>query len=219
MQFDRRSYPQVYYDYFDYQVYRGSSSGATVTVPAPLYKTPVLYRGGSIVPTRQRARRASSLMKKDPFTLTIALDKLGTSARGELYLDDGETYAFEKGELVWREFTVSRDTSKNARLVIRSEDLATRFEGRFIADGVQIETYNPKNAFVHDIASVYVERIIVFGLEKGPKSITIAGGKDLAWTFTKGTGAKGKKNGAASVLTIKAPGVHIVEDWQIKIES
>lgn len=32
-------------------------------------------------------------MKKDPYTLTIAVNKLG-NADGELYIDDGETYIY-----------------------------------------------------------------------------------------------------------------------------
>ncbi|KAF8342699.1 glycoside hydrolase family 31 protein [Cantharellus anzutake] len=210
---------EVYYDYFDRQVYRGAASGTTVTVPAPLSKIPLLRRGGSIISTRQRPRRASPLMKNDPFTLTIALDRSGTSAKGDLYLDDGETYAFEKGELAWRGFRISPEhNKKNSPLVLHSEDLVTLHKGNDVVDGVQIKSWDPRNAFAQSIARVYVERIAVLGLEKEPKSVNVVGGKGLEWTFSKGTGAKGKKTGVASALTIKAPGVLVVEDWQIRIE-
>ena len=61
-----------------------------MTVPAELHQVPLLIRGGSIVPTRERPRRSSPLMKNDPFTLRVALGNT-CSARGELYVDDGET--------------------------------------------------------------------------------------------------------------------------------
>lgn len=35
----------------------------------------MFQRGGSIIPKKERARRASSLMSKDPYTLVVALDR------------------------------------------------------------------------------------------------------------------------------------------------
>src|SRR3954453_8534082 len=99
-------HPQIYYDYFTNWAYHGSKNGKQVVVPSKLHQIPVLIRGGSILPTRERPRRSSPLMRHDPFTLRIALDKNG-KARGELYLDDGETFAHWDGEIVWREFTAS----------------------------------------------------------------------------------------------------------------
>lgn len=42
---------------------------------APLEKIPVYYRGGHIVPRRERVRRSTASMKLDPFTLVVALDR------------------------------------------------------------------------------------------------------------------------------------------------
>lgn len=44
-------------------------------------------------------RRSSSLTLQDPFTLVVALSVNGT-ARGSLYLDDGESYEYRKGAYV-----------------------------------------------------------------------------------------------------------------------
>jgi alpha 1,3-glucosidase len=57
---------------------------------------PVFQRGGSIVPTRERARRSTASMKADPYTLHVALDPSG-GASGELYMDDGDSEAYEQG--------------------------------------------------------------------------------------------------------------------------
>jgi alpha 1,3-glucosidase len=84
----------------------------------PLDKFPVLIRGGSILPIRQRVRRASPLMWQDPFTLIVALAKDG-SARGQLYLDDGVGYGHERGELVWRDLTFT-PKGKNGGLLSSS---------------------------------------------------------------------------------------------------
>ena len=57
---------------------------------------PVFQRGGTIVPTRERARRSTASMKADPYTLHVALDSAG-GASGELYMDDGDSEAYEQG--------------------------------------------------------------------------------------------------------------------------
>jgi alpha 1,3-glucosidase len=41
-------------------------------------------------------------MARDPFMLVIALDADG-SARGDLYLDDGHSFAFVKGHYLHRQ--------------------------------------------------------------------------------------------------------------------
>ncbi len=51
---------------------------------------------------RSRPRRSTATMAKDPFTLIVALDQSGT-ARGDLYLDDGHSFAFLRGQYAHRE--------------------------------------------------------------------------------------------------------------------
>ena len=70
------------------------------------------------MPIRERPRRASTLMKKDPFTLRITLSKSG-SARGELYMDDGVSYSHQQGQVIWREFIFNRRGRKENFLVLR----------------------------------------------------------------------------------------------------
>eukprot|EP00954_Amorphochlora_amoebiformis_P004686 364878-Amorphochlora_amoeboformis.AAC.1 len=76
--------------WYDWQTFRKFEGGRTVTVKAPLEKIPIYFRGGAITVTKERARRNSVLMKKDPYTLYITVDDKN-SASGSLYLDDGES--------------------------------------------------------------------------------------------------------------------------------
>ncbi|KAJ2793687.1 hypothetical protein H4R20_006469, partial [Coemansia guatemalensis] len=78
-----------------------------------LADTLVFARGGSIIPTRERQRRSSALMKRDPFTLHVYVSRAGTAA-GMLYVDDGETYDYEDGAFIERELAFA-----NATLVSR----------------------------------------------------------------------------------------------------
>ncbi|KAF8341539.1 alpha-glucosidase [Cantharellus anzutake] len=200
---------QVYYDYFDHQVHQGAMGGRYVTVSAPLAKVPLLYRGGSIVPTRLRPRLSSSLMKKDPFTLTVALDKTGSTASGELYLDDGETYTFEQGELVWRKFIAYPSKDGQASLIVQNHNLASHTSARDIVGGAKFQFYDGKNAYAREIDSVYVEQIIILGLKEEPK-------RDLEIDYRGGS--YGMNNVLSSSLTIKNLGVRVVDDWQILVQ-
>ncbi|KAI0060605.1 alpha-glucosidase [Artomyces pyxidatus] len=205
---------QVYYDYFSHRVHRGAAKGKTVTVPAALHQVPLLIRGGSILPTRERPRRASSLMKNDPFTLRVALDNK-LSARGELYLDDGVTYSHREGQIVWREFTAQK-ASKGKGVRVGSRDLA-KANITTAVEGAALSIYDEKNAFAKGLDGVRVEKIVVVGLSGKPSSVVVEGGASLQWEFTAGISGEGKKEGAASVLTIKDPGVGVANDWSIVI--
>jgi len=203
---------QVYYDFYTGHAYRGSLKGKSITVPAPLERGPLLIRGGSIVPSRERPRRSSALMKRDPLTLKVALNQLG-NASGELYLDDGESYDHREGHFIWRGF-VAESTKKTIK--ISSKDLASKNPDRAV-DGVELATYNGGNAFANSMNGVRVERIIVLGLKNKPSKVTL-GHTNLDFTFEDGVAAVGKKEGLASKLTIKNPGAFITSDWIVVLE-
>lgn len=154
-------------------------------------------------------------MKRDPFTLRVALDNKG-SARGELYLDDGESYAHRDGNIVWREFVAER---KSKVLRISSADLAARNPGEAV-DGVSLTKFNPSNDFAGSIEDVRVERVIVVGLGNKPTSVKVDGtNAEVDWEYQTGVPSGGKKEGVAGVLTIKDPRVLIVKDWALEIHT
>jgi alpha 1,3-glucosidase len=51
---------------------------------------------------RERARRSTVTQAGDPFTLVVALDPTSGAATGDLYLDDGRSYAFAAGHYLHR---------------------------------------------------------------------------------------------------------------------
>lgn len=151
-------------------------------------------------------------MKRDPFTLKVALSNSG-NASGELYIDDGESYDHREGNFVWRQF-VAESTKKT--VTISSKDLAAKNPDRAV-DGVDLVTYNGDNVFANALDGVRVERIVVLGLKKKPVKVAL-GNTDLEFTFEDGVAAAGKKEGVASKLTIKNPGAFITRDWMIVLE-
>lgn len=60
-----------------------------------MLQIPVYQRGGSIIPRKDRVRRASSLMREDPYTLVVALNTEG-KAQGTLYIDDEHTFEYRQ---------------------------------------------------------------------------------------------------------------------------
>jgi alpha 1,3-glucosidase len=179
-------------------------------------------------------------MKNDPFTITVALSSTSpeeTKAFGELYLDDGETYAHTRGELIWRGFAVTRRAGKTRSspkvLTLKSRDLVVpalakgepivETTNSFTAPSIlKAGEYDAEgNAFAKSIADVVdVERIVILGLERRPSSVRV-GDRELEFTYSDGASAEEarKESGkaVASKLIIKKPNVSIVKDWDVII--
>ena len=202
---------QPYYDFFTHELYPGQGKPHHLTIDTPLSTFPLLIQGGHIFPARERVRRSSPLMWQDPFTLTVALSKTGT-ATGQLYLDDGVSFAHEKGEYVWRQFDFVPEGKGS---VLRSSNRASGQSAP--ASSTDITPYDEDNAWAKNIAHVRVERIIVLGLQSAPSSVSVAG-QPVQFDFSAGASANGRKGGESSRLVIKNPGVGVVEAWEIVIE-
>lgn len=60
----------------------------------------VFYKGGSIIPRKDRPRRSSVVMHNDPFTFYVALDQHQT-ASGTLYVDDYESFNYRDNKSLY----------------------------------------------------------------------------------------------------------------------
>ncbi|KAI8068008.1 glycosyl hydrolases family 31-domain-containing protein [Gongronella butleri] len=163
------------------------------SVNAPLDKIPAYYRGGVIVPRRERPRRSSSAMRMDPFTLVIALDRR-MNAEGTLYLDDGESYDYEKGAFAHTRFTYSKGDLSCQALHPNASGAAAQ-------------------AFAKTIASLRVERLRVLGVNKAPSAVRVSSGtgaaRDVAFDY----------DDTKSVLVIRDPSVSVVDcNWTLSVQ-
>ncbi|KAJ3286070.1 hypothetical protein HK104_009189 [Borealophlyctis nickersoniae] len=179
----------LWYDYENLAKAKSSSSGI-VTVKTPLEKIPVFLRGGSILPRRDRVRRASTLMTKDPYTLLVALDDNG-SATGKLYTDDGKSFEHQKGAYILTNLTFADN-----RLTAEPVRLSNIAKGKALSSA-QIEELGSR-----------VERVMVVGLQTAPKSVKVAGGSELTFWSEKTAGGGYK-------ITVKDPKVWIGKSWEI----
>ncbi|RVX71374.1 hypothetical protein B0A52_04948 [Exophiala mesophila] len=181
-----------YFDYFDYTIYPGGSR--THTVQAPLEKVPILMQGGHIIPRKDRPRKSSGLMKWDPYTLVIVLDKKG-EATGTLYADDGETFDYQHGAYVHRQFTFSNNKLTSSNIGAKG---------------------SKTSAYLKTIKEVQVEKIIVVNAPSewaNDNLVSVsAAGSNLADTELSYHGPAGGKAGWA---VVRRPGVGIGVDWSL----
>lgn len=132
----------LWYDVDDYTLF---DSIGYVTVPVNRYKVPVYQRGGTIIPKRERVRRSSTLMKNDPYTLIVCLDRF-KQANGTLYDDDGQSYEYREGKYIYSQIEF-KDNILSAKLI----DPDATFE-----------------------TLARIERVVIAGLDKVPQSATLS---------------------------------------------
>lgn len=91
---------QYWYDIEDFKKFPGTGN---YNIPVSLDKHVVFYRGGSIITRKDRPRRASKLMRHDPFTIYVALDDQ-QSAKGTLFVDDYESFQYKQKKYLYINF-------------------------------------------------------------------------------------------------------------------
>ncbi|CAH1118336.1 unnamed protein product [Phaedon cochleariae] len=97
---------EYWYDMEDFKQYHGTGNH---NIPVSLDKIVAFYRGGSIVPRKDRPRRASAMMRNDPFTLYVALDNKKT-ASGTLFVDDNESFEYRNKKYIYLSFSFKDNT-------------------------------------------------------------------------------------------------------------
>lgn len=169
-------------------------------VSAPLEKIPMLLKGGHIHARRDRERRSSTLMKHDPYTLVVSLDTEG-NAKGYLYADDGESYAYQDDEYIKPEFTFSL-----------SDGIV---EGRLPDDEQVVVTPY--------LESLWVEKIVIHGVEAhnlpaGTATISEEVSTDGGKTNVVKREVKIIRGGANTAIIV-GPKVKLANDWKIKFNN
>jgi len=133
--------------WYDYDTLSKITTLGKTRVKSPLEKILSYQRGGSIIPLKLRNRRSSTQMNNDPLTLQIALNSK-LSAIGTIYIDDGYTFNYQKGE----KFETEMSVENQAQSLIVIQNKRTNGEGT---------------------SPIQVERVILAGLPSSPKEVTI----------------------------------------------
>ncbi|KAM3717044.1 Neutral alpha-glucosidase AB [Dirofilaria immitis] len=88
--------------WYEWNDHKGRGAPGAVYMDTPIDVIPLFQRGGTIIPTWERVRRASKLMFQDPITLYIAINFNGDYANGTIYMDDGETFEYKNEKVIIR---------------------------------------------------------------------------------------------------------------------
>ncbi|XP_055915386.1 neutral alpha-glucosidase AB-like [Eupeodes corollae] len=167
----------VWYDIDNYEKF---DKVGNQSIKVDDHKVPVYQRGGSIIPKKETVRRTSLMMKDDPYTLVVCLNKDGY-ANGTLYIDDEKSYDYRHGKFIYAKFEFSGNTLKSS--------FASKPD------------YMTKST---------LERIIIAGLAKTPKSATLHFENQTQQlqvaTFEK-------------AISISKPGVNIAKEFTIILNS
>ena len=166
-----------------------AKSVKSMNVPSPIDLIPVFQRGGSIIPRKLRLRRSTMLMKSDPYTLYVALDN-AMQARGELYMDDEETFGYQT----------------------RAENANATFTADFSSDeGFLKNEVTVGSGWTEHVDNLVndrqIERIIIMGMKKSPKSISL-GQASLEFSY----------NAGSSLVVVRKPEVPAISEWSISFQ-
>lgn len=159
---------------------------------------PAYYRGGSIIPLKERSRRSTAAMTTDPLTLIIALDKNG-NAQGDLYIDDGRSFAFQRGQYAYKKFTFS---SKEGVLESTTGILP-----------------NMPSVDLTYTSEVVIDRIVVLGLQGGPEGwgARLVDVRGTRVQLSVESGPVSVKEGLPDVAVIvRQPKLAVHNDWRIE---
>ena len=104
----------------------------------------------------------------------VALGKDG-SAKGQIYLDDGEGYGYSRGEFVWRSFRFTPSGKAGRGGILNSADMIQASGGFGLT---QI------NKWEEVIGHVRVEKVVILGIER-PGAVKI-GSENVEWSYIDG---------------------------------
>lgn len=187
---------EVYYDYFTYNIIP-TSKGKSVTLSAPLDKIPVLMQGGHIFPRRDKPRRSSTLMKYDDYTLVVAVGRDGKTAQGDLYVDDGDSFDYEKGQYIHRKFVLEGGS-------LSSVDAEGR-DAKSVKEG----------SWLKAMREVFVDRVVVVGAPSSWASKKEVSVESEGKTWTAAVDYTAAKDGRAAFAVVRRVGARIGADWKV----
>ena len=181
--------------------------------PVTIADVPTFVRGGHIVPRRDRPRRSTAAMRRDPLTLVVAPDADG-DAVGEVYLDDGVSFEHETREaFVRRALTFSRHKELRCSAPTAASARAGGVEGSRGASaagaGSGVDASGKKS-----VADVSVERVLILGAARHGGAVVNGEARDVV-----AAPASTRDGAPANAVAVRKPEVRIADDWTIALAA
>ncbi len=147
-------------DWFDYWSGKRLAGGTTIEVKPALDRLPVYVRAGAIIPL-QPVVQSTAEAPQGPLQLWVYP---GANCRGSLYVDDGETLNYQRGDFSRTEFTCA----------VSSDRIDVRIGGS-------------EGPFAPWWAAATTIQVHVFGLVTQPMSVVALGAAEPQWRYDQAT--------------------------------
>ncbi|KHJ99467.1 hypothetical protein OESDEN_00546 [Oesophagostomum dentatum] len=137
--------------WYDWETSKPRPSPGAVQNPATLKSIPMYQRGGTVIPLRAEVTKGSSKqMHEDPITLYIALNTKGDHANGTIYLDDGETYGYKKGEYAYWGIIFKKEHDYLHTIINKNLDKKGTLESDIMIEKIYVRgvKFFPRNAHI-----------------------------------------------------------------------
>ncbi|TNN17347.1 Neutral alpha-glucosidase AB isoform 2 [Schistosoma japonicum] len=205
------SYVQVYfpkgtwYHYPSFEVFTGDQ---LTQYPVTITSIPVFYRGGWIIPRKERIRRSSWLMRDDPYTFVVCLDPQESDAFGYLYIDD--FHSTSKSSAQFFKIIYQRIVDPTGAGV---------HGGRLRLSRLPLPGETSVTLPKYVVSSPKIERIVVVGFSSPLERITVIDEhqprRNLEFSVTPPSSLSiGFKN-IPQIVVVRKPDLSISDDWEI----
>ncbi|VEL26126.1 unnamed protein product [Protopolystoma xenopodis] len=189
------------------------SGGQKINYPVQLSSIPAFYRGGRIIPRRERIRRSSWMMRHDPFTLIVTLDNRIPNCLGHLYLDD--YHSRRRGASSYPGATMLHLMYNQTPSV--AGHASSHGPGGFLqlrvvpTPGMDSQSSLKMAALNHG----YIERIIFLGFSHPAIRATVlfSDGRRQSMDYTYSANSPKR----AGILIIRRANLRLTEDWRIHL--
>ncbi|MCP9264701.1 Neutral alpha-glucosidase AB [Dirofilaria immitis] len=137
--------------WYEWNDHKGRGAPGAVYMDTPIDVIPLFQRGGTIIPTWERVRRASKLMFQDPITLYIAINFNGDYANGTIYMDDGETFEYKNGQYFYWGFIYKKEGDQLHSISSKNLDKKGKLKSDAVIEKVIIRgvRYYPMNIHIY----------------------------------------------------------------------
>uniref|UniRef100_A0A4W5L575 Neutral alpha-glucosidase AB n=1 Tax=Hucho hucho TaxID=62062 RepID=A0A4W5L575_9TELE len=157
---------EVWFDVHTFQKHNGAQN---LYIPVTISSIPVFQRGGSIIPRKARVRRSSSCMEHDPYTLFVALSPK-RFAQGELYIDDGHTFNFDKQkQFIHRRLSFANNALSSRNLAPGSQFITPSWIEKIVILGAS----KPSKATLKTPGEFFPESLLEFEFDASMSVLTL----------------------------------------------
>ncbi|CAH8521375.1 unnamed protein product [Heterobilharzia americana] len=206
------SYVQVYfpkgiwYHNPSFEIFAG---GQLTQYPVTISSIPAFYRGGWIIPRKERIRRSSWLMRDDPYTFVVCLDPQEPNAVGYIYFDD--FHSTSKSDAQFFKIIYQRIVDPTG---------GNMHGGRLRLSRLPLPGERSISPPRNEIPIPKIERFVIVGLNSSLERVTVIDGheprRNLEFTVTPSFSLSGGGSRyTPQIVVVRKPDLLVNDQWEV----